>query len=179
VERQRGRGTTVRPRILEQRLGALYSLALGVTDQGLSEHNEVLAAERRRPEPEIREELGLGRGEAVLFLERLRFAGEEPLALERSWLPWSMAEGLRRADLEHGALYQALRDVCGITVTSGSERIAPAIPPPGDRRLLEMPPGAVAFAVERRAEADGRPVELRRSTIRGDRYRFVMEWPTR
>lgn len=179
LERQRGRGTTVSRPVLEQPLGAMYSLALAVTGHGLSEHNEVRAAGRCEPDAEVRSALGLGDGDAVLFLERLRFAGREPLALERSWMPWSLAHGLVRADLEHGPLQQELRERCGVTVTSGSERISPVIPPAEDRRLLRLPARAAAFSVERRTFADGRPVELRRSTVRGDRYRFVMEWPTR
>lgn len=179
LERRRGRGTTLTRPVLEQPLGALYSVALTVSDHGLSERNKILCAERRDAPSWTVDGLGLERGEPVVFLERLRFAGEEPLSLERSWLPWPLADGLLHADLEHGPLYEALRETCGVRVTSGTERIAPFIPPSADRKLLQMPQGTAAFLVERRAAAAGRPVELRRSTVRGDRYRFVAEWPTK
>ncbi len=175
--RQRGRGTTLSRPVLEQPLHALYSLALTVSGHGLSEHNEVRAAERRAAPEDVAHELGLAAGAPVVFLERLRFAGEDPLSLERSWLPWSLAAPLLRADLEHGPLYRALADSCDIRVTAGSERIAPVIPPAEDRRLLCMPAGTAAFLVERRAVSGDQPVELRRATVRGDRYRFVAEWP--
>lgn len=177
VERRRGRGTTLVRRVLEQPLGALYSLALTVSDHGLVARNEILAAERREPDAAIAAELGLTGGEPVAFLERLRFAGDRPLSLERSWLPWSVGAALLAADLEHTPLYQALLEVCGVRVTAGSERIAPVVPPVADRTRLGMPPGTAAFLVERRALAEDQPVELRRSTVRGDRYRFVAEWP--
>lgn len=177
VERRRGRGTTVAEPVLEQPLRALYSLALTVSHHGLAERNEILAAERRPAPPDVAEALELGRGEDVVFLERLRFAGDEPLSLERSWLPWSAARGILRADLEHGPLYDALNDACGLRVTSGSERISPIVPPSADRAVLRMPARTAAFLVERRALAGDRAVELRRSTVRGDRYRFVAEWP--
>ena len=67
--------------------------------------------------------------------------------------------------------------MCGVRVSAGSERIAPVIPLPADRKRLQMPARAAAFLVERRALDGDRPVELRRSTVRGDRYRFVAEWP--
>lgn len=177
VVRQRGRGTTLARPVLEQPLRALYSLALTVSEHGLAERNEVRAAERRAAPPDVAGELGLAPGAPVVFLERLRFAGEDPLSLERSWLPWSAAGRLVRHDLEHGPLYQALLDACGVRVTAGTERIAPVLPPVADRRLLRMPTGTAAFMVERRAVAGDRPVELRRATVRGDRYRFVAEWP--
>lgn len=177
VERRRGRGTTVAETVLEQPLRALYSLAHTVSHHGLAEHNKILAAERRAAPGEVADALGVDHGADVVFLERLRFAGDEPISLERSWLPWDGAHGVMRADLEHGPLYDALRSACGIRVTSGSERISPIVPPPADRALLRLPARAAAFLVERRALADSRPVELRRSTVRGDRYRFVAEWP--
>lgn len=179
IQRERGRGTSVAQPVLEQPLGALYSLALTVTNEGLTERNEILAAERRDAEAWVRDVLDLPVGEPVAFLERLRFAGEEPLSLERSWLPWSSAAGLLEADLERGPLYRALAERCGIQVTSGTERIAPIIPPAPDRHLLMLPPGTAAFLVERIAMAGGQPVEFRRATVRGDRYRFVAEWPSR
>ncbi|MHB1584790.1 MAG: GntR family transcriptional regulator [Acidimicrobiales bacterium] len=177
VVRQRGRGTSLTRPVLEQPLRALYSLALTVTGHGLAERSEVRAAERRPAAGDVANELGLRPGAAVVFLERLRFAGKDPLSLERSWLPWSTAAPLLRRDLEHGPLYEALLDACGVRVTAGTERIAPVIPPAADRRLLRMPAGTAAFLVERRAVAGDRPVELRRATVRGDRYRFVAEWP--
>lgn len=177
VERQRGRGTTLTRQVLEQPLRALYSLALTVSEHGMSEHSEVRTAERRVADDDIAGELQLGGGAPVLYLERLRYAGEEPLSLDRSWLPWDEARGLLGADLEHGALYAALLGACGIRVTSGLERIAPVIPSSEDRQLLRMPARAAAFLVERRALAGDRPIELRRAIVRGDRYRFVAEWP--
>jgi GntR family transcriptional regulator len=177
VERQRGRGTTVAEPVLEQPLRALYSLAHTVSHHGLTERNEILAAERRTAPDDVAEALGLREGDDVVFLERLRFADEEPLSLERSWLPWSTARGILHADLEHGPLYDALADACGLRVTSGTERISPVVPPAEDRALLRMPARTAAFLVERRANALDRPVELRRATVRGDRYRFVAEWP--
>jgi GntR family transcriptional regulator len=177
VERSRGRGSTLATPVLEQPLRALYSLALTVSHHGLAEHNEILAAGRRTPPPDVVHALSLRNGEDAVFLERLRFADDEPLSLERSWLPWSAARGILRADLEHGPLYDALAERCGLRVTAGNERISPVVPPAGDRALLRMPARTAAFLVERVAFAGPRPVELRLATVRGDRYRFVAEWP--
>lgn len=177
LERRRGRGTTLTRPVLEQPLRALYSMALTVSGHGLTEHNQIRAAERQTAPDDVAGELGLRAGDAVVFLERLRFAGEDPLSLERSWLPWSVAAGLLEVDLQHGPLYEALYEACGVRVTGGSERIAPVVPSPGDRRLLGMPARTAAFRIERLARAGARPVELRRATVRGDRYRFVAEWP--
>lgn len=177
LERHRGRGTTLSRPVLEQPLRALYSLASTVSGHGLAERNEILAAERRQADPEVASALGIRSGAPVVYLERLRFAGDDPLSLERSWLPWAAARGLLRVDLAHGPLYQALHERCGVRVTSGREWISPVLPPAAERRLLRMGAGVAAFQVERRALAGDTVVELRQSTVRGDRYRFLAEWP--
>ena len=44
-----------------------------------------------------------------------------------------------------------------------------------EARLLHVPSGTAIFAVERTSVADDRPVEWRRSLIRGDRYMYVVD----
>jgi GntR family transcriptional regulator len=179
VERHRGRGSTLTRPMLEQPLATLYSVSLTVSEHGLVDRNEIIAAERRPACGWVADGLHVKEGAPAVFLERLRFAGEEPLSLERSWLPSPLADGLLSADLEHGPLYVALRETCGVQITSGSERISPVIPASADRACLRMPARTAAFLVERLALSGAQPVELRQSTVRGDRYRFVAEWPAR
>jgi GntR family transcriptional regulator len=113
----------------------------------------------------------------VVYVERLRFAGPDPLALDRSWLPGSVTGGLLEVVLSHGSLYDALHDRCGLQVTSGWERITPTIPSPPERAALQLPTRRAVFAVEQLARAGAQPIEWRHSLVRGDRYRFVSQWP--
>jgi len=177
VERRRGRGSTLTRPVLEQPLATLYSVSLTVSEHGLVDRNVILAADRRPAPGWVADGLRVEDGSVVVFLERLRYAGEDPLSLERSWLPSPLADGLLVADLARGPLYAALSETCGLRVTSGRERISPILPSVEDRTRLEMPRHTAAFLVERHAFAGAQPVELRRSTVRGDRYRFVAEWP--
>ena len=175
LERRRGRGTTVAKAELEQPLRSLYSLARSIEAGGLEERSDVLTAEMRSNE-EAAAALGLGAGVELVFIERLRFAGGEPLAIDRSWLPADIARPLLQVDLTRGSLYAALADVCDVRVTGGSERIRPVLPPRDDRTRLRLPQGEAALFVQRLALAGNDAVELRLSTIRGDRYSFVAEW---
>jgi len=120
--------------------------------------------------------LDLARDDPVVYLERLRFAGDEPLALMRSWLPTDVAGGLVESDLESGSLYDLLAERCDIRVTGGWERMRPCNPPPAERQLLCLPKREAALSVQRLALAGDRPIEWRVSTIRGDRYSFKAEW---
>lgn len=175
VERHRGRGTFVPAPEIEQPLRSLYSLARSIEAQGLDEHSEVLAVDTLTDAKQA-SRLGLASNDRLVHVERLRFAGSEPLALDRSWLPATLARGLVAADLARGSLYDALEQRCQLRPTGGWERIRPVIPSRDDRARLRLPARQAALAVERLALAGQQPIEWRESLVRGDRYSFVSEW---
>lgn len=175
IVRERGRGTSLATRPLEQPLHALYSLARTAQDLGLSEHSEVLAL-RTEPAGDAAGPLDLEPGAVAVFVERLRYVGDEPMSLHRSWFPVARAAGLLDADLSSGSLYDALAMCCGVRVTGGSEWIRPEIPDPAMRRMLHLEAGGAVLVVERLATAGVTPVEWRRSVVRGDRYAFRADW---
>lgn len=176
LERQRGRGTVVRHAEFEQPLGTLYSLFRSIEAQGVEQESEVQVLEEAT-DAEACDRLELPDGEPLVHLRRLRWAGGEPLALDESWLPASLARPLLTADFRHTALYAELGDRCHIRVSEGWERIRPVVPSADERRQLRLPGGQAAFAVERLArDATGTPVDWRNSLVRGDRYGFVARW---
>lgn len=175
IVRERGRGSALARSALEQPLHAFYSLAHTVQDLGLSEHSEVLAL-GVEPAGDAAGPLGIEPDDDVVFVERLRYVGEEPMSLHRSWLPADRAARLVGADLRTGSLYDALSACCGVRVTGGQERIRPEIPDPPMRRLLRLGSGEAVLVVERLATAGESPVEWRRSVVRGDRYAFRADW---
>lgn len=175
---QRGRGTFVKdtgeaPFI--QPLGALYSLFRAIEARGIEQRSEVRAL-RRVVDPAAAAALRLADGDELVYLERLRLCGGEPLALDFAWMPLDLAEPLLSADFSHTALYDELARRCGVRVTGGSETIRPLIPTTARRRLLGLPGRVAVFEIERLANAMGRPVEFRRSLVRGDRFSLVAQW---
>ena len=173
---ERGRGTSINPADgLEQSLQGLYSLARSVITAGLDERSEVLVFDER-PAGTTAAPLSVEPDDVVCYLERVRHAGDEPLSLDRSWLPATVGRTLERADLERGSLYDALERRAGLTITGGHERISPVVPNDAQRSRLELPPGVAAFLIERVATSGGRPVERRVSVVRGDRYSFIARW---
>ena len=172
LRRERGRGTVVNRSEFEQPLGALYSLFRSVESSGARQRSQVLELGERM-DPVIADHLGLAPDTPLLFLERLRCADDEPLALDRSWLPMELAAPLLDTDFERTALYDELRELVGVSPDSGWERIAPVLPTPAERSLLAMRRGEAAFFLERLGSAGRTPIEWRTSLIRGDRYRFV------
>ncbi|MDA8063207.1 MAG: GntR family transcriptional regulator [Actinomycetota bacterium] len=178
VRRQRGRPTSVSRPVVEQSIHSIYSLASTVRGQGLVERSEILTTDRRPVTPEAAAQLRVDEGDEVVYVERLRYAGSEPIAWDRSWLPAELAAPLLGVDLSSGGLYEALSAHCSLRVTGGSERIVPLVSRPAERRLLRMPSGVATFSVERLVLSGSTPIEWRRSLIRGDRYCLVAQWPS-
>lgn len=112
----------------------------------------------------------------LVYLDRLRLAGDEPLALDRAWLPADVAVPLLAADFGHTGLYDELEHRCGVRVQGGRERITAAAADREASRLLGMPDGLPVLILERLGCAGGRPVEWRESLVRADRFSVVSEW---
>lgn len=175
VDRERGRGTFVRSATIEQPFGALYSLFTSIEDQGFEQRSRVVTLAERR-DAEAATVLGLGPDEPLVFLERVRLVDDDPIAVDCSWLPASVARPLLDVDFTHTALYEQLASRCGVGPSNGWERILPKLPTEGQRSLLEVEPGVAVFAIERLVLDESRPLEWRHSVVRGDRYTFVARW---
>lgn len=175
LRRQRGRGTVVDRAQFEQPLGALYSLFRSIESTGVEQRSTVLQ-QGSTTDPVVAQRLELEEDAPLFFLERLRLADEQPLAIDRAWLPMRLASPLLDADFQHTALYDELERTCGVRPQAGWERIAPLVPSPEERRMLEMRRGEAAFFIERQSTFDRAPIEWRTTILRGGRYRFVAEF---
>jgi GntR family transcriptional regulator len=167
---ERGRATRLaNVPVIKQPLGALYSLFAAVEAKGLNQRSIVRALEVRH-DREVAATLELEPDAPLVYLERLRMAGDLPLALDYAWLPAEVAEPLLAADFTHTALYIELDIRCGIRLTGGREDITAVVPEPADAALLELPPRSAALSIRRIGWMRSRPLELRHTVIRGDRF---------
>lgn len=174
----RGRTTRVRHDRIEQSLGALYSLFREVEARGMLQRSTVLSREQVLA-PTVARRLGLGDDQPLLHLARLRYADEEPLAVDRAWLPLALAAPLLDVDFSHAGLYDELEARAGIRVTGGRETITAVVPSPEDEALLALPDRVGVLRIERTASVDDRPVEWRSTVLRGDRFAVSSEWSRR
>src|SRR5215471_6756192 len=116
---------------------------------------------------------------ALVEAAGLRLAGGEPLALDRVWLPASLAAPLMEADFTHTALYHELATRAGVRLAGGQEHIRAVAPSRAEQRLLGLPRSVGALAIDRLGYAGDRPVEWRRTLIRGDRFSLIAEFSQR
>ena len=178
VTAARGRKPRLAPVEVEQPLGAMSSLFAAVESAGLEQRSIVRALDVRR-DGVIATRMLLEESTPLVYLERVRLAGAEPLALDRVWLPAEVAEPLLDVDFSHTALYTELLTHCGLRLTGGREQVRAVIPLRGERALLHVPAGVALLAVERTGCLNGRPLEHRHTLVRGDRFAVTAQYSGR
>ncbi|MFP4043902.1 MAG: GntR family transcriptional regulator, partial [Rhodosalinus sp.] len=148
VDRQRGRGSFLTDAVLVQPLGGLYSLFRAVEEAGLEQRSEVLFRGTAQDE-RVAERLELERGADLVRIERLRFAGDAPLAVDDTWLPADVGLPLLGADLSRAALYDLLTELTEVRITAADERLTPIVPDAELAATLHLDAGEGVLQVDR------------------------------
>jgi GntR family transcriptional regulator len=169
-----GSGTFVAPKVkrLEQALSLLTSFTEDMSRRGKTVDSLWLSRQIDAPAPEEVMALGLGAGDLVARLERVRRSDGVPLAIERASIPASI---LPEPSGVETSLYASLETLSARPVRA-VQRISATNLSPKDAILLEVPAGAAALKIERIGYlASGLVVEFTRSIYRGDAYDFAVE----
>lgn len=176
IDSSRGRQPVARQGQISQELGALYSLFRELESRGIAQHSVVRVLELRTS-TEAAARLELPAERELVYVERVRLADQEPLALDRAWLPADLAEPLLDVDLSHTALYDALHEVSGARMSGGRESIEARLADEHEREAFGAPdvPFAV-LAIDRMGFVGDRLAEWRQTVVRGDRFRFAADW---
>jgi GntR family transcriptional regulator len=168
VERVPGRGTFASVGPAPRPAGTLMSFHDQVRSWGRVPSSRVVESALREPTADEARALGLGPGDRVVAIVRVRLAGQTPLALEHACFPPRLAE-LLALDLETGSLHRALRDR-GVHPTLGSSTLTAEAA--GRHADLLAVPTTEPLLVETRliVDQDAEPVERTVSRYVGSRY---------
>ncbi|MBL4927316.1 GntR family transcriptional regulator [Fuscibacter oryzae] len=171
---RRGSGTFVAPQVerLEQALSLLTSFTEDMARRGKSVESIWLSRALHVPSPEEVMALGLGAGDRVARIERVRRSDGVPLAIERASLPPDVLPDPAEVDT---SLYAVLH-LRGLRPVRAVQRISAANLSARDADLLGVASGAAGLKIERIGYLrSGRVVEFTRSLYRGDAYDFAVE----
>jgi GntR family transcriptional regulator len=153
----------------------MYSLFHELESRGIEQRSEVLVVDLRQ-DAVVADRLGLTTGPGVVYIERLRLADDVPLAWDCAWLDPTLAAPLLDVDLTRSALYDEWHRVAGVRLSGGQETIRAVVPTDGQRELLRMDPDEAALLIERVGLVADRPVEYRRTLVRGSRFSLTAHW---
>lgn len=174
LERRHGSGTYVVPRPAVRALG-LTSFHSDMEARGLVPGTEVLRFRTLPVTAALAGQLRVPVGDRVHEFSRLRLGSGEPVAVETTWLPATVAPGLRETDLQ-GSLYELLAQRHGIVVSQAKVAIDPVLPDAATRGHLRIGPDQACLRI-RMVDSDdrGRVVMVAHCVYRGDRYQLTAD----
>lgn len=168
--RRRGVGTTVANRVVHRR-DELTSLFDDLERANRAPRTEVLGLDTAALNDKVAEILQVEADTPLVLVERLRYAGDTPLAIMTNWLPPSYSDITMEELAEHG-LYALLRQR-GARPVVAHQTIGARAATANDRRLLGIPRSVPLLTMVRHAyAADGTPVEVGDHSYRADQYAF-------
>ena len=173
VYRVRGAGTFVAPPPITKTV-ELTSFTEDMRRRGLAPGSRVISVERGPAGGRIGAALNLSPADPVIRITRVRTADNQPMCIERSAIPASIAPNMAE-DMLEGSLYELLERRYRVRIEHAEQTLRAAVLEPDEAALLEVPAFSAALVVERTAR-DGRGVvvEHAQSTYRGDRYSFQL-----
>jgi GntR family transcriptional regulator len=175
--RRRGVGTVIAPTSVKRPV-ALTSLYEDLAETGSSPRTKVLRMETVGASGTVADALRLADGDAVLMVERLRYANDEAVALMLNHLPEHILRD-QQERLNDMGLYQLLRQG-GVELRIASQRITAKCATAREARLLDIPKGAAMLAMTRTAyDQSGTPVEHGTHVYPASRYAFEMNLVSR
>ena len=170
--RKRGVGTqVVHPKV--RRPVELSSLYDDLVAGDRTPRTEVLAFEEMGAPDAIAAALEIAPGTPVTWIERLRYAGGEPLALMHNAIPVDVLR-LTRDDLAGHGLYELLRRA-GLTPRIATQVIGARSASAAEARVLTEKRGSSLLTMTRTAwDGSGRALEYGSHVYRASRYSFEL-----
>lgn len=178
--KKQGKGTFVsRPKV-QRKIEHLSSFTAACEASGLKVTNEIIKREVVEPELEDKKDLELDDDDKLLYIQRLRYAGGEPLMLENNYFSFNRFNFLLEEDLS-GSLYEVLRKKYDVnpsdSLNSGIDRTTIEIVKAMDEEavLLRVQNCESLFYIKTVIYDDkNRPVHIGKQYIIGERYKFVI-----
>jgi GntR family transcriptional regulator len=141
--------------------------------QGLEVTTRLIIREVIEPNEEIAAALKINPTDRVLKVQRLRMVKGEPMALQTSFMPLSISEGLLNEDLESNSLNHLIQERCNIRLSRSDVWIEAPIISRKEQLLLGGPRVPLFLAVVGLTfDQHDQPVRFSRGVFRGDRVRL-------
>ncbi|MCF6408342.1 GntR family transcriptional regulator [Pseudalkalibacillus salsuginis] len=174
--RERGKGTFVAAPKIGYQLKGIVSFSEDMRRRGLEPSTKVVSFKTMSNPPEhILNRLACRDEKKVIQLVRIRFANEEPVAIETAYLSYNLFANLSEKDTG-GSIYDFVRKELKLEIHRAEQQIEAAIVGEKDGFLLDISPGSPVLIVNRTTYlSNGVPFETVKTVFRADRYHFSIE----
>lgn len=172
--KKQGKGTFVSKPKIERKIVHFISFSAACEANGLKASSKVIKREILQPEPDVMQLLQLDPDDLVIYIQRVRLAGENPLMLENNYFPYNKYKFLLNENLE-GSLYQTLKEKHHIHPSNPGEttlEIVRALEE--EAQLLEVPSGEPLFLMKTVIfDQNHEPIHIGKQLIVGEGYKFT------
>ncbi|WP_017726079.1 GntR family transcriptional regulator [Halalkalibacterium ligniniphilum] len=172
--RQKGKGTFVAEKKLEQQLVGLTSFTEDMKARGLVPSSRLLHFKIVPATDKIADQLKINKYEPVYEIVRIRLADDVPMALETVYISANLVIGLTEEVIHH-SLYQYIEEKLGFTISRATQTLEAALASEMEMKHLNIKKGVPILLIERHTFLeDGVPLEYVKSSYRADRYKFTI-----
>ena len=116
-----GKGTYVMGKSIIQNLGNVYSFSKEMEKQGKISGTKLIKRHIENAKNRIARKLGIEVGQKIVFIERVRYAEETPIMVEKTYFPADKFEFLMDIDLDQVSLYKTLEEDYGVYIDQAVE----------------------------------------------------------
>ncbi|UYY99230.1 GntR family transcriptional regulator [Peribacillus frigoritolerans] len=172
--RQKGRGTFVADKKLEQQLNGLTSFTEDMKARGLNPSSKLLSFEIIPADKKIASELHISLYAPVYEIKRIRLADDVPMALETVYMSANLIKGLTE-EIINLSLYQYVENYVKLKIDYASQTLESSIASELEVTHLAIPKQSPILFIQRNTFLiDGTPLEYVKSAYRADRYKFTI-----
>ncbi|NPV71605.1 MAG: GntR family transcriptional regulator [Firmicutes bacterium] len=174
IVRRAGKGTFVAEPKIVHGASTIFSFSANLSAAGYETRAQMV--ERRVVEPEagIRSRLGLNSESNVIEIGRVRFIGDDPVALNWDYLPYPRYAAIMNMDVTRDSILKIIADLAGSSRLKSSDELSISLARPIEAELLRIREGSPVFVVQGITYDDtDRPVKYSKAIYRGDRFLFV------
>jgi GntR family transcriptional regulator len=169
-----GKGTYVAEGVIHEVLQPLSSFTQDMERRGLRASSRVLEASLIPADEYWSKVFDIRLGSEVVYLSRIRLAGDQPIALQEAHLPHGLCPGLLRFDFSERSLYEILRNEYGHKMAKTYTEIEASLADPATARLLQLvQPAAVLISVQTTRLDSGAVIEVTRSVFDSKKYKLT------
>lgn len=173
LKRQKGRGTFVNKKKVEQELQGMTSFTEDMLSRGMNPSSTLLSFQIIPADKNTALDLRIEENDSVYKIKRIRLADGTPMAMETAYIPVDLVPGLTEEN-SNLSLYQYIEENLSLSISEAKQEIEASIASSHDAETLGIAAGDPILLIERISYLQNEvPFELVKSTFRADRYRFI------
>ncbi|NRD77169.1 GntR family transcriptional regulator [Bacillus sp. BRMEA1] len=174
--KKQGKGTFVNKRKIERKIVHFLSFSDACKANGLTASSKIIKREIVQPSSRDQKLLQLEDGDALVLIQRVRYADESPIMIENNFFSYKKFHLLLNENLE-GSIYKLLEEKVNVKPCRGSD-LSLEIVRAGEEEadLLHTSSGEPLFYMETTVfDEDDQPVHIGKQYILGDSYKFYLK----